>query len=145
MNLHSILTGSGVSQWGGSNVVVIDSSDLCSSPSTVLHAALTKLGLPYSPSMLTWPKGPKPFDGVWAPQWYSSSHCSTTFNPPPAVPTYRTLPPLLLPLYTSALPLYTSLLTHAVPSKVRETRLQSNLLSLNPFRFAPLLNPLRRS
>ena len=29
--------------------------------------------------MLTWPAGPIPEDGVWAPYWYHSVHQSTTF------------------------------------------------------------------
>jgi hypothetical protein len=31
------------------------------------------------PEMLEWPKGPKPFDGVWAPHWYGAVHTSTGF------------------------------------------------------------------
>ena len=112
---RSILTGSGKTQWGGSNVVVIDSAELCKDPEKVLKAAMGKLGLPFSPAMLSWPSGPKPFDGCWSPQWYASTHASTGFVSPPKI--YRTLPPLLLPLYRSALPFYTFLLTQAVPSK----------------------------
>jgi hypothetical protein len=29
--------------------------------------------------MLQWPKGPKSFDGVWAPHWYNSVWESTGF------------------------------------------------------------------
>ena len=29
--------------------------------------------------MLSWPMGPKAFDGVWAPHWYDAVHCSTGF------------------------------------------------------------------
>lgn len=27
--------------------------------------------------MLSWPAGPKPYDGVWAPWWYAQTHRST--------------------------------------------------------------------
>jgi hypothetical protein len=30
--------------------------------------------------MLTWPPGPKPFDGVWADHWYGAVHRSTGFG-----------------------------------------------------------------
>lgn len=30
--------------------------------------------------MLSWPAGPKPYDGVWAPWWYTNTHKSTGFN-----------------------------------------------------------------
>mmetsp|Transcript_13310 Transcript_13310/g.27170 ORF Transcript_13310/g.27170 Transcript_13310/m.27170 type:complete len:598 (-) Transcript_13310:66-1859(-) len=114
VSLHSVLSGSGTTQWGGGNVVVIDSTRLCDEPERVLKAAMSKLGLPFSPSMLSWPSGPKPFDGSWSSQWYSSTHASTTFVP--QTKKYSPLPHLLLPLYKTSLPLYTSLLTHAVPS-----------------------------
>jgi hypothetical protein len=30
--------------------------------------------------MLSWPSGPRPSDGVWAPHWYSSVWASTGFE-----------------------------------------------------------------
>ena len=32
--------------------------------------------------MLKWPKGPKSFDGVWAPHWYNAVWESTGFAAP---------------------------------------------------------------
>jgi hypothetical protein len=32
--------------------------------------------------MLKWPKGPKPFDGVWAPHWYNAVWQSEGFASP---------------------------------------------------------------
>ncbi len=34
--------------------------------------------------MLSWPKGPKSFDGVWAPHWYNAVWASTGFATPRA-------------------------------------------------------------
>jgi hypothetical protein len=31
--------------------------------------------------MLSWPAGPKPEDGAWAPAWYANAHTSTHFTP----------------------------------------------------------------
>jgi hypothetical protein len=33
--------------------------------------------------MLSWPKGPKSFDGIWAPHWYNAVWESTGFAKPP--------------------------------------------------------------
>jgi hypothetical protein len=52
------------------------------------RAALVRLcgllGLPFKDSMLTWPGGPKPYDGIWAPHWYNAVHASTGFDEPEA-------------------------------------------------------------
>jgi len=31
--------------------------------------------------MLSWPKGPRDTDGVWAPHWYAAVEASTGFAP----------------------------------------------------------------
>ncbi|KAI8474362.1 MAG: hypothetical protein J3K34DRAFT_453502, partial [Monoraphidium minutum] len=61
--------------------IVVLSDDLVRNPEGVLRALCAALDLPWQPSMLTWAPGPKPYDGVWAPWWYSSSHKSTGFDP----------------------------------------------------------------
>lgn len=40
----------------------------------MLRAMCLSLDLPFQETMLEWNPGPKPFDGVWADWWYSSSH-----------------------------------------------------------------------
>ena len=63
-------------------------------------------------AMLSWPAGPRPEDGVWAPHWYHNVHRSTGFLPyrPKAQPIPARLEPLLAEcrphyqtLYASAL------------------------------------------
>jgi hypothetical protein len=84
---------------------VVDSADLLASPEATLRALCVALGVPFSASMLSWPAGPRPSDGVWAPHWYESVWRSTGFvtgapGPPPALD--RSLAPLLeecLPYY----------------------------------------------
>lgn len=39
-------------------------------------SSVSRLSLP-AEQMLSWPAGPKPYDGVWAPWWYAGSHKST--------------------------------------------------------------------
>ena len=74
------------------------------------------VGLAFDPAMLSWPPGPKPEDGVWAPHWYAAVHRSTGFGPPPDPP--GPLAPALEAVVEEALPLYQRLLAHtpATPS-----------------------------
>jgi hypothetical protein len=63
----------------GLSPIVIDSADIRRDPRTYLTKLCTALGIDFMPEMLAWPKGPKPFDGVWAPHWYGAVHTSTGF------------------------------------------------------------------
>ena len=61
----------------GRPVVVVLSEQLVRQPEATLRAACLALGLPFEPAMLSWQAGPKPYDGVWAPWWYGSTHGAT--------------------------------------------------------------------
>jgi hypothetical protein len=76
---------------------VVDSRDLLADPPGVLAALCQALDVPFDPSMLAWPPGPRDSDGVWAPYWYDSVQASTGFAPyrPPAA---AALPAHLEPL-----------------------------------------------
>lgn len=87
---------------------VIDSADVLAFPEAALRALCAALGVPFSASMLSWPAGPRPADGVWAPHWYESVWRSTGFVP------VRPGPPLELdsalePLLDECLPYYEKL------------------------------------
>ncbi len=58
---------------------VIDSADVRDDPEGMLRKLCEAIGLAFDPAMLSWPAGPKPFDGSWAPHWYGSAHASTGF------------------------------------------------------------------
>jgi hypothetical protein len=60
---------------------VVDSDDLLRDPEGVLRRLCTELGVPFDAAMLSWPPGPRPTDGVWAPYWYASVEASTGFGP----------------------------------------------------------------
>ena len=66
----------------GQTPVVVDSADIRDDPQGMLRALCDALGLDWDPAMLHWPKGPKPYDGVWAPVWYRSLHATTGFAGP---------------------------------------------------------------
>ncbi|MDH3634552.1 MAG: HAD family hydrolase [Gammaproteobacteria bacterium] len=61
--------------------LVIDSREFLLDPATMLQAICTKLDIEFGPEMLSWPKGPRDSDGVWAKYWYDSVCNSTGFAP----------------------------------------------------------------
>lgn len=69
-----------VAQCLGHAPLVIDSADIRAKPMKSLQKLCTALGIPYTETMLSWPAGPKPYDGVWAPHWYNAVHASTGFG-----------------------------------------------------------------
>lgn len=94
----------GLAQRTGSAPLVIDSTDIRARPGPMLQALCRALGIPFTPAMLSWPSGPKPFDGVWAPHWYGAVHRSTGFDgaegPLPTLePRYQALAEAALPEY----------------------------------------------
>jgi hypothetical protein len=99
-----------VADRAGTPPVVVDSADLRADPAAMLKALCTALGIPFTPAMMAWPVGPKPFDGVWAAHWYGAVHRSTGFDaaegPLPA------LPPGARPLAAAAMAVYDRLAAH---------------------------------
>lgn len=71
-----------VADWLGHAPPVIDSAAIRDDPEGALTRLCAALNIPFTPAMLAWPAGPKPFDGVWAPHWYGAVHRSTGFEDP---------------------------------------------------------------
>jgi hypothetical protein len=69
-----------VCQMQGAAPPVIDSAQVRADPGPVLTALCGRLGIPFTDRMLSWPPGPKPYDGVWGPHWYGAVHASTGFG-----------------------------------------------------------------
>ena len=84
--------------------VVINSGELLKDPPNYLAAVCEAVGIPFDKSMLSWPAGPRPEDGIWAKYWYKSVHKSTGFAPQRSEE--RELPKELFHLYEEALPHY---------------------------------------
>ncbi len=61
---------------------VIDADDVLADPRRTLAALCAACGITFDDAMLRWPKGPKPFDGVWAPHWYDAVWASDSFAAP---------------------------------------------------------------
>jgi hypothetical protein len=60
---------------------VVDARDVQNEPRRVLGALCDRLGVDFQESMLSWPPGLRPSDGVWAPHWYKDVESSTSFRP----------------------------------------------------------------
>jgi hypothetical protein len=88
----------------GEEPIVIDATVLLQDPARILAELCRRLGLRPDDAMLSWPPGPKPEDGVWAPYWYDGVHASTGWQP------HRAKDIELLPsnraAYEASLPLY---------------------------------------
>jgi hypothetical protein len=91
---------------------VVDSDDILADPRDVLTKLCTACGINFDDAMLKWPKGPKSFDGVWAPHWYNAVWESEGF----ATPARKdiTLPKQLRHIADAAQPYYERLKAHAL-------------------------------
>ena len=92
--------------------IVVDSGLLLQNPESVLKQLCERAGIKFEKSMLQWQAGPKPYDGVWAPHWYSNVHRSTGFEK--QATSDRPLPAELQPLYEEAAIYYNKLLQLAL-------------------------------
>ena len=91
---------------------VIDASDILRDPAATLTALCAALGIAFDPAMLSWPAGPRPTDGVWAPYWYENVWRSTGFGPYRPSQASTGLPAELEPLAAQCQPFYDELAAH---------------------------------
>jgi hypothetical protein len=94
----------------GKTPIVIDSDELMLNPENYLRKLCHGLNIPFQESMLSWPEGGIPEDGVWAPHWYSNVHRTTGFQVQQQIPV--NLEPHLGPLLAEATPYYETLKNH---------------------------------
>ena len=59
---------------------VIDAKDVLLNPREILSKLCDRLGIVFSEEMLSWSKGERKTDGVWAKYWYKNVINSTGFN-----------------------------------------------------------------
>jgi len=84
---------------------VVDGADVLANPPRMLARLCTALEIPYSETMLSWLRGRRETDGVWAPAWYESVERSTGFAAPSA-PITIALPDHLMRIADQARPHY---------------------------------------
>jgi hypothetical protein len=92
---------------------VVDADDILENPRTMLTRLCATLGISFDEAMLKWEKGPKPFDGVWAPHWYNAAWVSEGLTPQPRKPLPE-LPAPLASIADAALQYYDRLKQHAL-------------------------------
>lgn len=88
----------------GLDPVVVDSHDIRETPQAKLEQLCDAIGLPFSPKMLSWPKGGHADDGIWAQVWYGAVWNSNGLaGPEGALPE---VPEALAPVLDAAMPFY---------------------------------------
>lgn len=65
----------------GEAPAVIDAGDFLRAPESHLRLLCARLGIAFTPNMLSWRAGPRDSDGVWAKYWYDVVWRSTGFEP----------------------------------------------------------------
>tara|TARA_R110002124_G_scaffold255201_1_gene420890 strand:- start:23054 stop:23788 length:735 start_codon:yes stop_codon:yes gene_type:complete len=59
--------------------IVLDATIFLKNPERILKKLCQEISIPFEKSMLSWKKGARPEDGVWAKYWYGNIHKSTGF------------------------------------------------------------------
>ncbi len=62
--------------------IIIDSCDILENPKSMLKRLCYRLNINFNNQMLSWPKGFRDSDGIWAPYWYKNVSNSTGFTKP---------------------------------------------------------------
>ena len=94
------------------NPTVIDSTKFLSNPKQQLQTLCDILAVPFDSAMLSWPKGLRESDGIWASHWYASVSDSTGFGQPPT--TQPTLNEAQKRVTEQCRSVYENLLVHAL-------------------------------
>jgi Sulfotransferase domain len=99
-----------VCRMNGRTPCVLDAQDVLENPRRQLGLLCDAFNVPFSESMLSWPPGLRPTDGIWAAHWYTEVETSTGFRP------YRaktaTIPDRLRNIYERCLEVYERLRVH---------------------------------
>ena len=88
----------------GRRPIVVDSRSVLDDPERTLSALCDALEVPFDDAMLSWPAGPKEYDGVWGAHWYTRLHDTTGFER--HTPRNVRLPAALENIYAQCAPLY---------------------------------------
>jgi hypothetical protein len=94
----------------GKTPPVVDATDILMDPKRTLSRLCEALGIDFTEKMLSWPKGPHPDDGNWAPYWYESVYKSTGFGK--YEPKKESVPANLTAMHEKAKDLYEKLAAH---------------------------------
>lgn len=96
----------------GEEPIVLQSEKVLKDPPGTLRKLCQAIEIPFEEAMLSWEKGPRPEDGVWAKYWYQSVHNSTGFRP--YHPKTGAFPEHLKPLLAKCIPMYDELCKYSI-------------------------------
>jgi hypothetical protein len=99
-----------VRQATGVTPLVLEAGEFLKAPEAQLRALCERLGIAFTPRMLSWAAGPRTSDGVWAPYWYEAVQRSTGFEPYRA--RERAVSPGQQDIVDTTMPLYEELFEH---------------------------------
>jgi Sulfotransferase domain len=60
---------------------ILDAKDVLKNPERMLRLLCEAVGVDFSESMLSWPRGLRKTDGIWARHWYGEVVKTTSFQP----------------------------------------------------------------
>lgn len=92
--------------------IVMDSKDILKNPRDMMALLCEKLGVTFDKNMLSWPKGYRNSDGIWATHWYNRVIESTGFSK--YSPKLLTLTKQQEVIADKCMPYYIELLNHAL-------------------------------
>lgn len=95
----------------GAPFVVVESRAILENPERELSRICDAAGLQFDERMLSWERGAREEDGVWAPHWYTGTHNSTGFQK--YTPKTTPFPPKLKTLLAECRPHFEKILTYA--------------------------------
>lgn len=101
-----------ITQLSGQKIPVVDSLSVLNKPQEIIPKMCEALGVAFMPSMLSWPRGKRQSDGVWASHWYHSVEASTGFAP--AKKTELTLNSQQRAVVDEVMPYYEALKQHVI-------------------------------
>ena len=91
---------------------ILESKDILMDPALILKKLCKALDVPFDNAMLTWPKGYRDSDGVWAEHWYNQVIKSTGFSA--YQPKENKLSKQEQRIADACLPYYETLLAHKI-------------------------------
>jgi len=89
---------------------VIDADDVLRDPKRMLQLLCDAIGIEFTEAMLSWPRGPRSTDGIWAKYWYAEVENSTSFRP--YQPRVKEVPARLRGVYERCYEYYEQLYRH---------------------------------
>jgi hypothetical protein len=114
-----------VRQATGVTPLVLEAGEFLKAPEAQLRALCERLGIAFTPLMLSWAPGPRTSDGIWAPYWYEAVQRSAGFEPYRA--RERAVPPEQQGIVEATMPLFEELFEHRLRPRNAAASMQASV------------------